>query len=237
MDLNVLHHISYGMFVVSSNKGSSFNGQIANTVFQVTAEPAAVAISINKQNLTHEHIEASRQFSVSILNEEAPLNFIGKFGFKSGRSTDKFKGTAFKVLDNGLPVVLDYTIGYLSAKVVNKFDCGTHTLFLGEIISGVLIKSGKPLTYSFYHQVKRGSTPQSAPTFTPPLQNIQNTKSEFNEGAGFIKYRCVICNYIYDPATGDPDGGIAPGTPFEKIPNNWVCPVCGADKSQFVPEE
>ncbi|MFH1189583.1 MAG: rubredoxin [Candidatus Omnitrophota bacterium] len=50
------------------------------------------------------------------------------------------------------------------------------------------------------------------------------------------KYRCVVCNYIYDPATGDPDGGIAPGTPFEKLPDGWVCPVCGADKSQFVKE-
>jgi rubredoxin len=46
-------------------------------------------------------------------------------------------------------------------------------------------------------------------------------------------YRCKICGYIYDPAEGDPDGGIAPGTPFDQIPDNWVCPVCGAPKSEF----
>ena len=45
------------------------------------------------------------------------------------------------------------------------------------------------------------------------------------------KYRCVVCEWIYDPAVGDPDGGIAPGTPFEEIPDDWACPVCGVDKS------
>lgn len=232
MDLNVLRNISYGMFVVSSDKSGKFNGQIANTLFQVTSEPVTIAISINKQNLTHEFILDSGRFSVSILAEEATLNFIGKFGFKSGRSTDKFKDTAFKVLDGGLPVVTDYAIGFLSAKVINKFDCGTHTLFLGEMVSGELLKSGKPMTYNFYHQVKRGSTPQAAPTFIKDESLFASAKRMQN-----LKYRCVICNYIYDPAIGDPDGGIAPGTPFEKIPDNWVCPVCGADKSQFVPNE
>jgi len=240
MDLNVLHNIHCGMFVVSSEKLGKFNGQIANTVFQVTSEPATIAISINKQNLTHEFIEASKRFSVSILSEDATLNFIGKFGFKSGRSTDKFKDTAFKILDNGLPVVIDYAIGCFSVKVVNTFDCGTHTLFLGEILASEMLKAGKPMTYAFYHQEKRGSTPQSAPTFIKN-ESFAADSDGGRLGTNFLKeknlkYRCVICNYIYDPATGDPDGGIAPGTPFDKIPDNWVCPVCGADKSQFVLE-
>ena len=47
------------------------------------------------------------------------------------------------------------------------------------------------------------------------------------------KYKCLVCGWIYDPAVGDPDGGIKPGTPFESIPDSWVCPVCGADKTQF----
>lgn len=48
------------------------------------------------------------------------------------------------------------------------------------------------------------------------------------------KWECSVCGYIYDPAVGDPDGGIAPGTPFEQIPDNWVCPSCGASKDMFV---
>ncbi len=47
------------------------------------------------------------------------------------------------------------------------------------------------------------------------------------------KYQCIPCGYIYDPAEGDSDGGIAPGTPFADLPDDWVCPTCGADKSQF----
>lgn len=51
------------------------------------------------------------------------------------------------------------------------------------------------------------------------------------------KYRCVVCDYVYDPAEGDPDGGIAAGTAFEDIPDEWVCPVCGVGKDQFEPVE
>jgi flavin reductase (DIM6/NTAB) family NADH-FMN oxidoreductase RutF/rubredoxin len=231
MDPNILHNISYGMFIVSSHsKEGRPNGQIANTVFQITSEPVTIAVSINKKNLTHEHIESSGYFAVSILDESTPLSFIGKFGFKSGRTEDKFKGVKYEILPSGCPAVLDNTIGYIGARVMRKFDCGTHTLFLGEMTDSKILKTGRPMTYDYYHQVKRGTTPETAPTFI---------RSEETKGrdANMQKYRCEVCNYIYDPAIGDPDSGIKPGTPFEKLPDDWVCPVCGADKSQFVKEE
>jgi ferric-chelate reductase [NAD(P)H] len=153
------------MFVISSFKDKAFNGQIANTVFQITSVPVTVAISINKKNLTHEYIESSRRFSVSILDEETPLEFIGKFGFKSGKQEDKFKATAFKVLASGCPVVTDHSIGYMEAEVINQFDCGTHTLFLGCMKEGAVIREGAPMTYAYYHNVKKGTTPPKAPTF------------------------------------------------------------------------
>lgn len=165
MDSNVLHNLSYGMYIVSSNKEDKLNGQIANTVFQITSEPAAIAISINKNNLTHEYIECSCQFTVSVLNEETPLPFIGQFGFKTGRKEDKFKDVNFKKLESGCPVVLDHSICYLEAKVTGKLDCGTHTVFLGSMIRSEMIKPGKPMTYEYYHLVKKGTTPRSAPTF------------------------------------------------------------------------
>lgn len=165
MDPNVLHNLSYGMYIVSSNKAAAFNGQIANTVFQITSEPVTIAISINKNNLTHEFIKESNRFSVSVLNEEAPLQFIGKFGFKTGRKEDKFKDTKFKKLDSGCPVVLDYSICYIEAKVVGCLDCSTHTVFLGEMTASEIIMPGKPMTYEYYHLVKKGTTPRAAPTF------------------------------------------------------------------------
>lgn len=226
MDLNVLHNIGYGMYIVSSFKGKALNGQIANTVFQITSQPATIAISINKQNLTHEFIVTSGFFSVSILAQETPLTLIGQFGFKSGRTEDKFKNVKYKSLESGCPVVLDNSLGYLECKVAKQFDCGTHTVFLGEAIDSGMLMSGKAMTYEYYHQTKRGATPASAPTF------IKEEISISRESA-MKKYRCTVCGYIYDPAIGDPDGGIAAGTPFEKIPDDWVCPVCGVDKSKF----
>ncbi len=229
MDLSVLYNISYGVYIVSSNKGKALNGQIANTVFQITSEPATIAISINKQNLTHGYIEESGRFSVSVLGEDAPLNFIGKFGFKSGRSEDKFKDTKYILLDSGCPVVTDYSVCFLEVKITKKLDCGTHTLFLGEAVDLKMLKTGTPMTYAYYHLIKRGTTPKTAPTF---IKDEVPKKEE----VVMQKYRCEVCNYIYDPALGDPVGGIKPGTPFEKLPDDWVCPICGADKSKFKKE-
>ena len=227
MDPNALHNISYGMYIISSHWDEKLNGQIANAVVQITNEPVTIAVSINKLNLTHEYITKSSEFTISVLGEDAPLGFIGKFGFKSGRNEDKFKGVKFEILPSGSPVVLENAICYLTAEVIKKFDCGTHTLFLGKVTGSKTLNPGKPMTYSFYHEVKRGTTPKTAPTF------IKEEKLE-RKAADMDKYRCIICNYIYDPALGDPDSGIKPGTPFEKLPDNWVCPVCGADKTQFV---
>ena len=165
MNQNALHNIGYGMYIVSSFKEAKLNAQIANTVFQITSDPPTIAISINKKNLTHEFIEASLVFTVSILEEATPLKFIGKFGFRSGRTEDKFKDTRFERLSSGCPVVTECTLAYLEAKVIKKLDCLTHTLFLGQIVDSKIITQGKPMTYSYYHEVKRGTTPSNAPTF------------------------------------------------------------------------
>ena len=83
------------------------------------------------------------------------------------------------------------------------------------------------MTYAYYHQVKRGTTPRIAPRYI----------EEKKEAPEMAKYRCTVCGYIYDPELGDPDGGIKPGTPFEEIPGDWVCPVCGATREEFEREE
>lgn len=227
MDTHVLHNLSYGMYIVCSAKDSVVNGQIANSVMQVTSEPATVAISINKKNYTHGFIRHSKKFSISILAEDAPLSLIGQFGFKSGRTEDKFKNVKFKMSDAGVPIVLDHALGYVEAEVINEMDAPTHTVFLGTIIAMAMVSAGKPMTYDYYHQIKRGTTPKAAPTY---IQEEQALPAQ-----PLPKYRCLVCAYVYDPQLGDPDNGIAPGTAFEKIPDSWVCPVCGATKEQFEP--
>jgi len=165
MNLKTLHKISYGLYVVSSRTGEKFNGQIANTVFQVTSEPPIIAVSINKQNLTHEYIRESKVFTVSILSKEPPMKFIGHFGFRSGRELDKFKDVNYRVGATGAPIVMENTVGYLEAEIIDSLDVGTHTVFIGKIIDAEIIKEGEPMTYAYYHEVKRGKAPKTAPTY------------------------------------------------------------------------
>jgi flavin reductase (DIM6/NTAB) family NADH-FMN oxidoreductase RutF/rubredoxin len=224
VNLKALHNCSYGLYIVTSRKGDRFNGQIANTVVQVTSEPPTIAVCINKQNLTHEFITGSKVFVASVLSQDTPLAFIGHFGFKSGREVDKFKDVNYKLGRVKSPIVLDHSLAYLEAKVINQVDVGTHTIFIGELVGADVLSEGEPMTYAYYQQVKRGTTPKTAPSY------IEERKEKVSKMA---KYKCTVCGYIYDPKLGDPDGGIKPGTPFEEIPDDWVCPVCGASKDQF----
>ena len=230
MNKTALQQCSYGVYVISAHNGGKLNGQIANTVCQVSSVPATVSVSINKQNLTHDLISASRAFSVSILAEETPMQFIGRFGFKSGRDGEKFEGVNYKVGQTGSPIALDYSTSYMDCEVVAAMDAGTHTIFLGRVVDAEVAGEGRPMTYEYYHQVKGGKSPKTAPTYVGPAQDEKPMKREEKNMAS---YTCNVCGYVYNPAEGDPDAGIAAGTAFENLPDSWVCPVCGAPKTEF----
>ena len=224
MDLKALHNITYGVYVVTSKANGRINGQAANTVFQISSKPATLAVSINKQNFTHGLIKESGLFAVSVLPEETPISLIGQFGFKSGRDVDKFEGMKYETTENGIPYLTeDDYMTYIEARVIQEVDANTHTIFIGEVIDAKILRDGKPMTYAYYHQVKRGTTPPTAPTYI---------KDERRVDMGDI-YECTVCGYRYDPAKGDPEHNIPPGTSFEDLPDDWVCPVCGATKDQF----
>ena len=166
IDKKALWDISYGMYIVSSGFNGKQNGQVANTVFQITAEPPRIAISINKGNLTHEYISKSGLFAVSILDEFTPITFIGLFGFRCGRDIDKLSQCAqMKTGDTGSPVVMDYALSVIEASVFNQIDAGTHTVFLGDVVSAEVLREGRPLTYAYYREVKKGKSPKNAPTY------------------------------------------------------------------------
>ena len=165
MNRTALQQCSYGVYIVSAQEGGKLNGQIANTVCQVTSEPATVSVCINKQNLTHDLISTSRAFSVSILAEETPMQFIGRFGFKSGRDSDKFEGINYRLGPSRSPIVLDYTTGFMDCELVMSMDAGTHTIFLGRVLDADVVSGGRPMTYEYYHRVKGGKSPKAAPTY------------------------------------------------------------------------
>ncbi len=234
MDRAAFFKMSYGVYIVSSRKDDQFNGQIANSVFQATSSPPTLILSINKNNLTHEYIQASRKLSVSILAKKAPMTLIGLFGFKSGREVNKFANVNYKMGLLDVPIVLEDTVAYIEAKVTGETDCGTHTLFIAEIADCQIVSDEEPMTYAYYHEVKGGKSPQSAPTYVEEKTGPAAAAAE-KKGEKMQKYTCSICGYVYDPEVGDPDNGVAPGTAFEDLPDDWTCPICGADKSQFEP--
>ncbi len=230
MNTEAFFKITYGLYIVSSGSGDKKSGYIANTAFQVTSQPPQIAIACNKDNYTSGLIKESGAFSISVLKQKASSDLIGLFGYKSGEGIDKFKSTKYVTGSTGTPIVTSDTVAWFECKLVNQFDVGTHIVYIGEIINNdLLIADGEPLTYDYYKNVKKGKAPKNAPTY------IKETVVEKPEKAtaGAARYQCLVCDHIYDPAEGDPDGGIEPGTLFEDIPDDWVCPVCGAAKSDF----
>lgn len=229
MDTKALWTMSYGMYLVTARAAEHANGQIANAVFQVTAEPPRVAIAINKENFTHHLIRDGGWFAFSVLAETVPMEFIGLFGFQSGRDVDKL---AHATVREGLhvPLVVDHAIAVTEARVLQATDTGTHTVFIGEAAGAEVLSAGAPLTYAGYH-ARKGKAPKNAPTYRgevePPVRPPAPTAA--------LPWTCSVCGHTYDPEVGDPANGIAPGTRFEDLPDDWVCPVCGASKEAFLP--
>jgi len=169
MNEQALSLITYGLYVVSTALGEKRNGQIADAVCQVASEPKLLSLSSSKKNLTHDMIRESKLFSVAILERDTPLNYIGRFGFRSGRDFDKFEGINYLSGTTGLAIPTDHTLAFIECKVVQEVDVGSHTLFIGEIVYADVLKEGEPLTYAYYQQVKKWKVPETAPTFHKTL--------------------------------------------------------------------
>ena len=211
MNVNVFRNLSYGVYIVSSLDGKRLTGCTANSAMQITSSPATIAISINHNNYTHKCIKETGMFSLSILSEKTNPKIIGQFGFQSGKDVNKYDDINYEI-KNGLPVVSD-SCGYVVCKVINTMDTATHTVFLGEVIDGDVLKNEVPMTYAYYHNVVKGKSPKAAPTY------IEEKADNSNQ----IKYVCSICGYIYD-------GEI----PFEDLPDTYKCPICKQGKDKFI---
>ena len=229
MNVNACFKLSYGVYIVTSLSGEKINGQIANTAFQTTSDPITVAVSINKKNLTHEYISKSGVFTMSILAQDAPLTLIGTFGFKSGRDIDKFARVRYKTGVTKTPIVLDNTVAYLEVKVTKQMELSTHTLFVGEVVDADVLSDDEPMTYAYYHEIKKGKTPKNAATY---IEEKATAKSQATDDS-MARYVCSVCGYVYDPEKGDPEENIPAGTAFEDLSDDWTCPVCGASKDEF----
>ncbi|MCG6919125.1 MAG: flavin reductase family protein [Deltaproteobacteria bacterium] len=170
LDRRVFADLSYGLYIVTSRDGDQMNGQVVNTVIQVTSDPARVAVIINKKNLTHDFINRSKVFGVTVLDESTPMKFLGPFGFRSGRDIYKFSEVQFKEGVTGCPLVTEHAVSLLEAEVFDQIDLGTHTIFVGNAVNTEVLREGRPLTYQYYRDFLKGKSPPNAPTYTPSKQ-------------------------------------------------------------------
>jgi rubredoxin len=162
------------------------------------------------------------------------MPFIGGFGFRTGRDTNKFEQVKYKTGQTGAPIILDNTVAFLEAEVTESVNVETHTLFIAKIVAcETLDEYAEPMTYAYYRDIKHGKTPKTAATYIKV-----KPKASLKEGVrNMKKYKCLVCGYVYDPAVGDPENGVEAGTAFEDLPDDWVCPKCGAGKDEFEPLE
>ena len=210
MNNKILHDLHYGVYVIGSKDENRDVSCIANSVMQITSNPASIAISINHENYTNECIKKSNKFSISVLNEESNPEIIGVFGFSSSRDNNKFEKFEHDEIDN-LPVLKDSN-GYITCEVTGTLETETHTIFLGKVISCDKLVEKKAMSYKFYHEVLKGKSPAKAPTFLPDIE--EEIKGN--------RWKCTICGYIYEG---------------EELPLDYVCPLCGAPREVFVKVE
>ena len=221
MNSKVLRTLSYGVYIVSTMDGERPTGCTANSAMQITSSPATIAVSINHDNYTNHCIDASGLFAVSILAETSAPSLIGHFGFQSGREVNKFDTVSFE-MKSGVPIITD-SCGYIVCKVINKMETSSHTVFLGEVIDGDVLLSAPAMTYAYYHNVIKGKSPKTAPTYIPEEESAASAPTENTSASKWI---CSVCGYIYDGET-----------PFEELPDEFVCPLCKQPKDKFKLQE
>ena len=187
VDPTALFRIGYGLYVVTSNDGKKDNGLIVNTVIQLTDQPNRVAVNINKENYSHYVIKQTGVMNVNCLSVEAPFQVFENFGFQSGRQVDKFAGWETPRSENGLVILPKYINAFMSLKVEQYVDLGTHGMFICSVTEARVINKKDTMTYTYYQE------------------NVK-PKPQTEGKKGFV---CTVCGYIYE---GDvlPDDFICP---------------------------
>ena len=175
-DMTALFRIGYGLYVVTSNDGKKDNGLIVNTVTQLTDTPNRIAVNINKANYSHHVIKQTGVLNVNCLSVDAPFSVFQQFGFQTGRSVDKFAGQKVYRSDNGLVFLDKYINAFMSLKVEQYVDLGTHGMFICSVTEARVMSDQETMTYTYY-------------------QNNVKPKPQTEGKKGFV---CKVCGYIYE---------------------------------------
>lgn len=179
MNQNAMYKISYGLFILTAREDGFDNGCIINTAMQVTTTPNRISITVNKQNKTHDMVKATGIFNISTLSEEADFNIFRHFGFQSGKNVDKFEDYGPKERsENGLYYITKGVNSYISGKVVQETDLGTHTMFIADVTAAEVLSETPSVTYTYYQE-----------HIKPKPEAPKSEKSV---------WVCKICGYVYE---------------------------------------
>jgi flavin reductase (DIM6/NTAB) family NADH-FMN oxidoreductase RutF len=166
MEIDTFSKLTYGVYIIASGNEEQKNAFVATAVFQVTAIPEKIAVACSKDNYTLKFIEDTHAFSISVLKQNYTPLVMGNFGFRSGKNFNKFEHCNYIIGEKtGIPIVLNDTIAWFECIVEQETDLGTHILFIGKVADCKIISEEEmPLTYQYYHDIKKGITPANAPS-------------------------------------------------------------------------
>ena len=211
IDWNALYKVSLGLYVLGANDGDRHVGSIVDAVMIAANKPCALAISCNNQSYTKKCIEETKELSLSVLAKDVAPFVVANFGFQSSKNINKWENVEFEDVEN-LPVLKD-CLTQITAKVVHQYPLDSNTVFIAEISSAKIIKDGENLLYEDYRSYFKDEV----------IKSFQQNQKEKKMAKQWV---CTVCNYVYD-------GEI----PFSELPDDYVCPLCGVDKSFFEERE
>lgn len=249
MNKNVLSKLTYGLYILSSKDHDKASGCIIDVCVQVATNPDRILISVMDSNYTRELIKKSGVFCIAVLCKDCPFEMIKHFGYQSGRDVDKFEGLTTFTDINGVPSVLSCVCATISAKVVERIDLGSHTVFIGIVKDQKFLSCSEPMTYAHYQEhvkpkveglddhvtqndEKCVDSPVEADKSGDKYHKDANTLGLYETAnklameecctkeRPIVGWKCTICGFVYqDPV----------------LPDDYMCPVCGHPSSDFVP--
>ncbi len=205
VDIKSFFKMSYGLYIISGQDGGSHSGVIVNTLLQTSANPEKVSVTISKNSYTMKLIEKSKKFCATVLTESADIDFIANFGFKCGKTCDKFANVEVEIAENGVKYSPQHAAAVFECTVTEQKDLGTHIMFFADVDEAKTISDEPVMTYDYYYNVVKGTTPKDSPMYSE--------KQEKKKG-----YRCTICNYVAE---------------VDELADDYVCPICKKGKEFF----
>lgn len=215
MDLDALYKLTHGLYVLGAKDGARNVGSIVDAVMQVANKPVAIAVSCTNTSFTKECIEKTGEFSLSVLCKKINPFIIANFGYQTSRKVNKWDNVDYYE-EGGLPFLKD-NLAVFRCKALYSYKLESNTLFVAEVVSAASSRNDEPLTYLDYRSYFKEKVMES-------FQQYVNEKkgkimADNNEGK---KWVCTVCGYVYDGEV-----------PFEDLPEDWLCPLCGVGKELF----